>query len=139
MQNPLDPQTIAAVASVLESDAVEIDGGVRIEVQRATQSLALELHPALDGAGCTATIYTAQSLIQLQQITQVFASAELGEVILASSHEGRLSGVVIEQHAACAMYANLDQKLTEADFTTLPPPLVMGSLALSLLERPDVR
>jgi hypothetical protein len=78
--------------------------------------------------------YASNSFLQLHGCTGFLASAELGEVIFFSRSGGRTSGLVVEREAGCSLYANVDERLLSADFTKLPPEMVMSSVALSMTE-----
>jgi hypothetical protein len=78
--------------------------------------------------------YATNSFLQLHGCTGFLASSELGEVIFFSRSGGTTSGLVIEREAGCSLYANVDERLLSADFTRLPPEMVMSSVALSMTE-----
>jgi len=78
--------------------------------------------------------YATNSFLQLHGCNGYLASSELGEVIFFSRNSGKTSGLVIEREAGCSLYAHVDERLLSADFTKLPPEMVMSSVALSMTE-----
>jgi hypothetical protein len=80
------------------------------------------------------SVYAASSFLQLQGCTGFIASQELGEVIFFARRGGLTSGLVVEREAGSSLYANVDSRLLSADFTQLPPELIMSSVALSMTE-----
>jgi hypothetical protein len=61
-------------------------------------------------------------------------SQELGEVTFVAETQGTLSGLVIEQGAACSLYAGINRKLISSDFTKLGVEVMLSGVALSLAE-----
>lgn len=106
------------------------------------RQLALEIQTGLklpdtvaEGAELAlVSVFATSSFLQLQGCTGFIASQELGEVIFFAKNGGTTSGLVIEREAGCSMYASVDDRLLSADFTQLPPELVMSSVALSMTE-----
>lgn len=95
----------------------------------------LEMPPSLaDQPGNLVSVYAPASFLQLQGCTGYLASQELGEVIFFARRGGVTSGLVVEREAGCSLYAQVDERLLSTDFTTLPPELVMSSVALSMTE-----
>ena len=80
------------------------------------------------------SVYAASSFLQLQGCTGFIASQELGEVIFFARRGGLTNGLVVEREAGSSLYANVDSRLLSADFTQLPPELIMSSVALSMTE-----
>ncbi|MEX0821116.1 MAG: hypothetical protein WD021_03135 [Rhodothermales bacterium] len=106
------------------------------------RQLSLEIDPDValpegvrdDQPGNLVSVYAASSFLQLQGCTGFIASQELGEVIFFARRAGATNGLVIEREAGCSLYANVDKRLLSADFTQLPPELIMSSVALSMTE-----
>lgn len=104
--------------------------------------LSLEITPEVqlpegvrdEQTGNLVSIYAASSFLQIQGCTGFIASKELGEVIFFARRAGITNGLVVEREAGCSLYANVDDRLLSADFTQLPPELVMSSVALSMTE-----
>ena len=134
----------ARIASVLGVPAKQDGTLVRFELQDAESGrhLTLEVQPSLqlpsgltnDGPANLVSVYAASSFLQLQGFTGYIASQELGEVIFFARRGGTTSGLVVEREAGCSLFSNVDDQLLSADFTQLPPELVMSSVALSMTE-----
>ncbi|MEM8556268.1 MAG: hypothetical protein AAGG50_00340 [Bacteroidota bacterium] len=142
-----DFDTIAEALGV----PVQRDGTlVRYELTHAAsgRTLALEITPEVglpdSGDGVPATlalvsVYATNSFLQLQGCTGFVASEELGEVIFFAKSgpgdgRGATSGLVVEREAGSSLYANVTDRLLSADFTQLPPEVMMSAVALSLSE-----
>ncbi|MEM9996306.1 MAG: hypothetical protein AAF809_01295 [Bacteroidota bacterium] len=137
-----DFDTIAEALGV----PVQRDGTlVRYELTHAAsgRTLALEITPEVglpdSGDGVPATlalvsVYATNSFLQLQGCTGFVASEELGEVIFFAKNGGATSGLVVEREAGSSLYANVTDRLLSADFTQLPPEVMMSAVALSLSE-----
>lgn len=123
------------------------DGSLhRYELQDETsgRSLSLEIRTtvslpedlATDDAPTTnlVSVYAASSFLQLHGCTGFIASRELGEVIFFVKQGGIVNGLVVEREAGSSLYANVDERLLSADFTQLPPEMIMSSVALSMTE-----
>ena len=120
------------------------DGGLtRFELkdEASGRHLALEILNGLElpeGVGeassTLVSVYAPASFLQLQDCTGFIASEDLGEVIFFARRNGRTSGLVVEREVGCSLYANVDERLLSADFTQLPPELIMSSVALSMTE-----
>jgi hypothetical protein len=136
-----DIQRIAAVLGVPPKQDEAI---IRFELHddSSGRQIALEIQPALNlPADLTPeqppnliSVFAASSFLQLQGCTGYIASQELGEVIFFARRGGVTSGLVVEREAGCSLYANVDERLLSADFTQLPPDLIMSSVALSMTE-----
>lgn len=87
-----------------------------------------------DRAANLVSVFAASSFLQLQGCTGFIASQELGEVIFFAKQGNVTNGLVVEREAGCSLYANVDARLLSADFTQLPPELIMSSVALSMTE-----
>ena len=100
--------------------------------------LALEVTPTVDlpGGGTTSlvSVYGPSTFVQLHGCTGLVASEELGEAIFFAREAGRVSGLVVERQAGCSLYANVADALLSADFTQLPPDVMMSAVALSMSE-----
>jgi hypothetical protein len=132
------------IARVLGVQARRDRSLVRYELmdEASGRHIALEITPSLqlpepvdeDQPGNLVSVYAASSFLQLQGCTGFIASQELGEVIFFARRGGTTNGLVIEREAGCSLYANVDSRLLSADFTLLPPELIMSSVALSMTE-----
>ncbi len=132
---------IDRIAEVLNAEAKKDAASFRFDLtdESSGRSLALEIRPAiempsvLDSRPYTLiSVYAASSFLQLQDCTGFIASSELGEVIFFGKQAGVTNGLVVEREAGCSLYANVDDRLLSADFTLLPPELIMCSVALSM-------
>lgn len=132
------------IASVLDVTP-KYDGAlVRFELfdENSGRNLVLEIlsdlelpeNLAADQKVILVSVYAASSFLQLQGCTGYLASQELGEVIFFAKRGGVTSGLVIEREAGCSLFANVDDRLLSADFTQLPPEMVMSSVSLSMTE-----
>ncbi len=101
------------------------------------RSLSLEIFPEVSlgkERGMLVVVYTGNSHLQLHNCTGYVISEELGEITFVSESAGRLSGIVVEQGAACSLYAALDRDLISSDFTQLGVEVMLSGVALSLAE-----
>jgi hypothetical protein len=106
--------------------------------------LALELLPTValpesaraDAEPTTALVsaYGHGAYLQLHGCTGYLASEELGEAIFFAREGRRVAGLVVERAAGASLYANVAQALLSADFTRLPPEVMMAAVALSMSE-----
>ena len=122
------------------------DGGlVRFELadEKSGRRLVIELTPDVDLPASVAdddaprgliSAYGANAFLQLQGLTGFIASEELGEAIFFAKRNGVTNGLVVERGAGCSLYANVDDRLLETDFTQLPSEIMMSSVALSMTE-----
>ena len=135
---------IDRIASVLGVES-KVDGSLtRFELrdESSGRSLALEIRTDLELPEEVASqrptnlvsVYAPSSFLQLQGCTGYIASQELGEVIFFAKQGGTTNGLVIEREAGCSLYANVDDRLLSADFTQLPPEMIMSSVALSMTD-----
>jgi len=136
----INADTVNELARVLGADSVHDDGDhfrVRLSHSAEKRILLLELYPreaVSRGSGAMAVVYTGNSHLQLHNLTGWVGSEELGEVTFVGESSGRLSGLVVEQGAACSLYANVDRKLITGDFTRLGVEVMLSGVALSLAE-----
>lgn len=135
---------IQRIASVLGVDPKTDGSLVRFELrdESSGRSLALEIHTSLAVPNDVAanrvvnlvSVYAPSAFLQLQDCTGYIASQELGEIIFFARQGGKTNGLVIEREAGCSIYANVDDRLLSADFTQLPPEMIMSSVALSMTD-----
>jgi hypothetical protein len=114
-------------------ELVDEDSGRRITLE-IRQRLDLPEGVAEETESNLVSVYAASSFLQLQGCTGFIASQELGEVIFVARSGHAANGLVVEKQAGCSLYANVDPRLFSADFTQLPPELIMSSVALSMAE-----
>lgn len=101
------------------------------------RKLSLEIHPSLSTASGEMnliSVYGFNAFLQLQNCTGYLASQEMGEVIFFAKQNGTTCGLVVEKIAGCSLYANANDALLKSDFMSLPPELLMSSVALSMTE-----
>ncbi len=142
MPTPFPDADLARIAAAL-GVAPEREGGtVRYALihEESGRRLAVEVMPEVvlpdaDGeATALVSVYGSNAFLQLQGVTGVVASEELGEVIFFAREGGRVAGLVVEKQAGCSLYANVSEALLSADFTRLPPEVMMSAVALSMSE-----
>lgn len=135
---------VQRIAQVLNSEPKTEAGLTRFELrdEGSGRSLSLEIRTDLElpvslespQPANLVSIYAPSSFLQLQGCTGYIASQELGEVIFFAKNGGVTNGLVIEREAGCSLYANVDDRLLSADFTQLPPEMIMSSVALSMTD-----
>lgn len=135
---------IERIASVLETEPKREGSLARFELfdDESGRRISLEIRQSLDvpegaideSVSNLVSVYAASSFLQLQGCTGFIASQELGEVIFVARSGHAANGLVVERQAGCSLYANVDPRLFSADFTLLPPELIMSSVALSMAE-----
>lgn len=135
---------IDRIASVLEAEPRREGPLARFELrdEESGRRMTLEIRTTLDlpegtideSVSNLVSVYAASSFLQLQGCTGFIASQELGEVIFVARSGNAANGLVVERQAGCSLYANVDPRLFSADFTRLPPELIMSSVALSMAE-----
>ena len=105
--------------------------------------LVLEIQPAIalpegladaDEPTGLVSVYGANAFLQLQGCTGYIASEEMGEAIFFARKHDTTNGLVVERGAGCSLYANVDDRLLQTDFTQLPSEIMMSSVALSMTE-----
>lgn len=110
---------------------------IRLENRDERRVLTLEIYPRImlgDKDGMLVVAYTASAHLQLHNCSGYVCSEELGEVTFVAETNGTLSGLVIEQGAACSLYAGINRKLISSDFTKLGVEVMLSGVALSLAE-----
>ncbi len=133
------------LAAALGAEAVRDGALVRFELEDAESGrrLVLEVQPSVDlPAGVTGgetptglvSVYGMNAFLQLQGCTGFLASEELGEAIFFARRGGLTNGLVVERGAGCSLYANVDDRLLQTDFTQLPAEVMMSAVALSMSE-----
>jgi hypothetical protein len=127
------------IARVLGASYEREGERVRFHLTNAAEGrkLVLEICPELSAEGrrhSLISVFTPNAFLQLQDCTGYVASQELGEVLFFGRTGERTSGLVVEREAGCSLYAHVPQYLLSADFTRLPPELLMAAVVLSLTE-----
>jgi hypothetical protein len=127
------------IALALETE-VSFQGNVaRLACQDTStgRKLSLEIHAQLDtpvGVQNLVSVYGFNAFLQLQNCTGFLASQELGEVIFFAKQNDQTCGLIVEKIGGCSLYANVQDALLQSDFLSLPPELLMSSVALSMTE-----
>ena len=135
----------ARLAASLGAEPQRDGALVRFEMadEKSGRRLVLEVQPAVelpaalasDGASTgLVSVYGMNAFLQLQGVTGYLASEELGEAIFFARKNGVTNGLVVERGAGCSLYANVDDRLLQTDFTQLPSEIMMSSVALSMTE-----
>lgn len=130
----------ARVVAVLGADKYVFQDDhfrIRLENREEKRLLTLEIFPRIplgNREGMLVVVYTASAHLQLHHCSGYVCSEELGEVTFVAETAGTLSGIVVEQGAACSLYAGLDRKLISSDFTKLGVEVMLSGVALSLAE-----
>ncbi len=130
----------ARVVAVLNADRYVFQDDhyrIRLENREEKRLLTLEIFPRIllgDREGMLVVVYTASAHLQLHHCSGYVCSEELGEVTFVAETDGTLSGIVVEQGAACSLYAGLDRKLISSDFTKLGVEVMLSGVAMSLAE-----
>ncbi len=136
-------EDLARIAVVLGA-SLEREGTLarfRLQIDVPCRQLTLEIQPELhlpyrEGKEepNLVAVYASNAFLQLHNCTGYIASEELGEVVFFAREGEKVSGLVVEREAGCSLFANVSQRLLQADFTRLPPEVVMSSVALSMTE-----
>ncbi|MEX0929845.1 MAG: hypothetical protein WD266_13810 [Balneolales bacterium] len=136
-------ENIQAIAEILETTPKKSGEVYRFQVtdKESGRRLALEVHMGLVIEGNKTNIvsvYSQNTFLQLHNCTGFVASKMLNQVTFFGKSRERTSGLIVEKEAGCSLYANVDEALLKGDFTKLPPEVMMGSVALSLTENPEI-
>ena len=135
-----DDRDLARIADVLKAEKharYEDHYRIRLENREERRLLTLEIYPRIllgDREGMLVVIYTGNAHLQLHNCSGYVCSEELGEVTFVAETNGTLSGLVVEQGAACSLYAGIDRTLISTDFTKLGVEVMLSGVALSLAE-----
>ncbi len=133
-----DAQKIAKIIGADETAWEKDHFRLQVTNRPERRRLILEIFPdAQLGAprkGAMVVVYTGTAHLQLHNCTGYVTSEELGEVTFVGEDKGRLSGLVVEQRAACSLYANVNREVISSDFTKLGVEVMLSGVALSLAE-----
>jgi hypothetical protein len=132
-----DAERVAKTLNAARMSFHEDHYRIRLENVEEKRLLTLEVYPKIllgDKEGMLIVVYTGNSHLQLHNCSGYVCSEELGEVTFVAETERRLSGLVIEQGAACSFYAGLNRELISSDFTKLGVEVMLSGVALSLAE-----
>lgn len=106
----------------------------------AGSKTVLEVHVGVDVEGVSTnvvSVYAHNAFLQLQNCTAFIPSKTLRQVTFFGKMGGQTSGLILERGGAVSLYANVEDALLNSDFTTLPPEIMMSTVALSLTESVD--
>jgi hypothetical protein len=102
------------------------------------RKLSLEIYPEVTlgehAKGAMVVVYTQNCHLQLHDCSGYVVSEELGEVTFVSETPGKISGLVVEREAGCALYSNAERGLISDDFTRFGVEVMLSGVALSLAE-----
>ena len=134
---------IERIETILGVTAKKDDSMARFELsdEDSGRRITLEIHRKVSSPGLTesdftnlVSVYAPASFLQLQGCTGFKGSEDLGEILFVARSGDTANGLVVERHAGCSLYANVDTNLLSTDFTQLAPELIMSSVALSITE-----
>ncbi len=141
MERTFSDADISKIETVLGVQGARESGLVRFawRDEESDRKLALEIRDGIalpeilaDRPGNLVSVYASNAFLQLHSCTGIIASEELGEVIFYAKADGLTHGLVVERGAGCSLYSNVDDRLLSADFTQLPPEVMMSSVVLSM-------
>jgi len=136
-------ENITTIAQVLGTAAKPLGEDVfRLELKdpEHDRKLALEIHLGLTVQGETmnmVSVYASNTFLQLHNCTAFIASDILHQVTFFGKSGNKTSGLIVEKEAGCSLYANVDEMITQGDFTQLPEDIMMCGIALSLTDTMD--
>jgi hypothetical protein len=110
---------------------------IKVSAEEGRRILILQIYPEIalgKGKGPMVVVYTSNAHLQLHNCSGYVLSKELGEVTFVGESSGKLSGLVVENQAACSLYANVKRELLSGDFTKLGVEVMLSGVALSLAE-----
>jgi hypothetical protein len=110
---------------------------IKVSAEEGRRTLILQIYPEIalgKGKGPMVVVYTSNAHLQLHNCSGYVLSKELGEVTFVGESSGKLSGLVVENQAACSLYANVKRELLSGDFTKLGVEVMLSGVALSLAE-----
>jgi len=141
MDSTFTEADIKKIETVLDVESTREGTLIRFALrdEESGRKLALEIRDAIelpeqlsDRPGNLVSVYASNAFLQLHGCRGYIASEELGEVIFYAKDNGLTHGLVIERGAGCSLYSNVDDRLLSADFTQLPPEVMMSSVVLSM-------
>ncbi|MGB2696618.1 MAG: hypothetical protein WBD28_02010 [Candidatus Zixiibacteriota bacterium] len=128
---------IQKIAACLETTMEREKDHFRLKIKSEKRTLILEIYPSVKlgkKEGSLVVVYTPSSHLQLHNCSGYVISEELGEVTFVGETKEKISGLVVERKAACALYANVKRELISGDFTKLGIEVMLSGVALSLAE-----
>ena len=128
---------IQKIAACLKTTLEKEKDHFRLKIESEKRTLILEVYPSVKlgkKEGSLVVVYTPNSHLQLHNCSGYVISEELEEVTFVGETKGKISGLVVERKAACALYANVKRELISGDFTKLGIEVMLSGVALSLAE-----
>lgn len=128
---------IKKIASCLESTLEKEKDHFRLKITSEKRTLILEIYPSVKlgkKQGALVVVYTPNSHLQLHNCSGYVISEDLGEITFIGETKDKISGLVVERKAACALYANVKRELISGDFTKFGIEVMLSGVALSLAE-----
>ncbi len=109
----------------------------RLENKEAGQVLVLTISNNVEFSenqtGSLISVQTKFGYFELHECAGYFLF-DPDEVIFYMHDENKLSSMSIGRGASCSLYANIDKKLLNADFSTINPALLLSAMQLSIAE-----
>jgi hypothetical protein len=130
---------IRKLEKLFDTKATAIGSNFRFEIAAAEplRWTALEIFPEIPigkSRGSLVTVQTTSAHLQLHFCSGYVISELLGEVTFVGEHNGKVSGLIVEQKGGCSLFANVDRTLVSGDFTQLGPEVMLSGVALSLTD-----
>ncbi|MBU1319140.1 MAG: hypothetical protein KKG33_06345 [candidate division Zixibacteria bacterium] len=131
---------IDEIARVIDADSADWQTDhyrFKVVAEQVNRMLVLEVYPDITlgkNKGSLIVVYSGGAHLQLHNCSGFVVSEELGEVTFVSESRGFISGLVVENEAACSLYSNIARDLISSDFTKLGVEVMLSGVALSLAE-----
>ncbi|MFW6348126.1 MAG: hypothetical protein ACOC2C_05910 [Cyclonatronaceae bacterium] len=136
-------ENIEEIATVLGTTGKQNGKVFRFSIEPESEEASktvLEVHVGVDVEGVSTNIvsvYAHNAFLQLHNCTAFIPSETLRQITFFGKMGGQTSGLILERSGAVSLYANVEDALLNSDFTTLPPEIMMSTVALSLTESVD--
>ena len=134
------------MAPLSDADLDRAAQALGISVERDGRTASLALADAASGrrlavdvvrteAGTTVVkVYGPAAHLELHDVAGVVSDVDLGEALFFARDGGRVSGLVVERAAACSLFANVEERLLNADYFTIAPDVAHAAVVLSMAE-----
>ena len=136
-------ENIEEIATVLGTAGKQNGNVFRFSIEPENEEASktvLEVHVGIDVEGISTNIvsvYAHNAFLQLHNCTAFIPSETLRQITFFGKMGGQTSGLILERSGAVSLYANVEDALLNSDFATLPPEIMMSTVALSLTESVD--
>lgn len=133
-------QNLEEISRVLGVEPKNTGKVYRFTLTENEIKFAMEIHLGLEIDGLNTnivSIYSHNVFLQLHNCTGFIASDTLQQITFFGKLGGQTTGLIVERSGAVNLYSNVNDTLLQADFTKLPPEIMMCSVALSLTESLD--